>query len=74
LKWLTMIAKEKVAAFLVAQKPRSFCDECLARALGIDPSTAYRAAVKTGRSETYIREYGVCWNCDESRLISRASR
>jgi hypothetical protein len=69
-----MIAKEKVAAFLVAQKPRSFCDPCLARALGIDPSTAYRAAVKTGRSGLHVREYGVCSNCDESRLVSRASR
>jgi len=68
-----MIAREKVAAFLVAQKPRSFCDECLARALGIDPSTAYRAAVKTGRSGTHIREYGVCSSCDEGRLVSRAS-
>jgi len=74
LKWLTMIAREKVAAFLLAKEPRSFCDECVARALGIDPSTAYRAAVKAGRSMMCIREYGVCSNCRESRLVTRASR
>jgi hypothetical protein len=68
-----MIAKEKVAAFLVTQQPRSFCDECLARALGIDPSTAYRAAVKTGRVAPFIREYGACSDCGESRLVTRAS-
>jgi len=68
-----MIAKERVAAFLAAQRPRSFCDECLARALGIDPSTAYRAAVKTGRAGSSVREYGVCSDCGESRLITRAA-
>jgi hypothetical protein len=30
---------------LIAQS-RAFCDVCMARALGIEPSTAYRAAVK----------------------------
>ena len=69
-----MIAKERVAAFLITHGPRRFCDECLARALGIDPSTVYRAAVKTGRAGTHIREYGVCSDCGESRLVTRASR
>jgi hypothetical protein len=68
-----MIAREQVAAFLVTERPRSFCDECLARALGIHPSTAYRAAVKTGRVASFVREYGVCSDCGESRLITRAS-
>jgi hypothetical protein len=53
---------------------RSFCDECLARALGIDPSTAYRAAVKVGRSGEFTREYGVCSGCGESRFVTRAPR
>ena len=72
-EWVTMIAKERVATFLATQRPRSFCDECLARALGIDPSTAYRAAVKTGRAGSSVREYGVCSDCGESRLITRAA-
>jgi len=67
-------AKERVVEFLVTHQPRSFCDKCLARALGIDPSTAYRAAEKWGRAGTFIREYGVCTECSESRLVTRASR
>ena len=55
-----MTAKDRVAAFLVAHQPRWFCDQCLARALGIDLSTAYRAAVRAGRAGSCIREYGVC--------------
>lgn len=69
-----MTAKERVATFLVTHQPRSFCDQCLARALGIDPSTAYRAAEKAGRAGGFIREYGVCSDCGESRLVTRASR
>ncbi len=68
-----MIAGERVAAFLVTHQPQSFCDECLARTLGIDPSTAYRAAVRAGRAGGFIREYGVCSDCGESRLVTRAS-
>ncbi len=69
-----MTAKERVAAFLVTHQPRSFCDQCLGRALRIDPSTAYRAAEKAGRAGGFIREYGVCSDCGESRLVTRASR
>jgi hypothetical protein len=68
-----MTAKERVAEFLVTHRPRMFCDQCLARLLGIDPSTAYRAAVKAGRASSFIREYGVCSECGESRLVARAS-
>jgi len=69
-----MTAKERVAAFLITQQPRSFCDECLAGALTVDPSTAYRAAVKAGRTGEFIREYGVCTNCGQSRLVTRRER
>jgi len=69
-----MIARERVAAFLVSNEPRSFCDECLAHALQIDPSTAHRAGVKTVRAGPFVRQYGVCSVCGLSRLITRASR
>jgi len=36
----TPTAREQVAAFLVAQG-RAYCDACVARTFGIDPSTAY---------------------------------
>jgi len=62
-----MTAKERAAALLLTHQPRSFRDECLARQLGIDPSTAYRAAVKTRRAGWFIREYGVCSDCGERR-------
>ena len=69
-----MTAKERVAAFLAPHQPRGFCDECLARALGIVPSTACRATTKAVRSGSFIREYGVCSDCGVRRLVTRASR
>ncbi len=69
-----MIAEERVAAFLVAHHPRSFCDECLAGALGIAPSTGHRAAVKAERAREFIKEYAGCSDCGQSRLVTRASR
>ena len=68
-----MTARERVRAFLLAQ-PRAFCDRCLARALGIDPSTAYRAAVKISQSGELVREYGACSECGDSRLLTHAAR
>jgi hypothetical protein len=49
------------------------CDRCLARAVGIDPSTGYRAAVKIARSEAFIRRYGDCSDCGAGRLVTRAA-
>jgi len=66
-------AKERLAAFLVARDGSSFCDACAARALGIDPSTAYRAAAKTTQARGFVREYALCSDCGASRLITRSA-
>jgi hypothetical protein len=66
-----MIARDKVAAFLLAHRGRSFCERCLGHALGIDPSTGHRAATKVARVG-FVREFGVCSECRESRLVTRA--
>src|SRR5207247_1099121 len=52
-------AKERLAAFLVARGGHNFCDACAARAIGIDPSTAYRAAAKTTQAVGFVREYAL---------------
>ena len=66
---LTTTAREQVTAFLVVQ-PRAYCDVCVARALGIDPSTAYRVAVKIARSDGFVRQYGACCECGDSRFVT----
>jgi hypothetical protein len=68
-----MIARERIAVFLMANRNLELCDRCLARALGIDPSTGYRAAVKVARSEAFIRHFGDCSDCGVARLVTRAA-
>jgi hypothetical protein len=65
-------ARERLAAYLVARAGRNFCDACAARALGIDPSTAYRAATRATRAMGLVREYALCSDCGASRLVTRA--
>ena len=64
-----MTARARVTDFLVAT-PSAFCDACVACALAIDPSTAYRAAMKITRSAGFVRQYGPCSRCGNSRLLT----
>jgi hypothetical protein len=66
-------ARGRLTAFLVARMGRNFCDACAAKALGIDPSTAYRAAAGATRDPGFVREYALCSDCGASRLVTRAA-
>ena len=66
-------ARERLTAFLTARAGRNFCDACAARELGIDPSTAYRAATRATRTTGFVREYALCSGCGASRLVTRAN-
>jgi hypothetical protein len=66
---VTTTAREQVTAFLVA-RARAYCDVCVARAFGIDPSTAYRVAVKIARSDAFVRHYSACSECGDSRFVT----
>lgn len=68
-----LTVKERVMAFLLERQLRNCCDACMARALGIDPSTAYRAATRITYSSQFIRQYAVCSECGDSRLTTRAA-
>jgi hypothetical protein len=65
----TTTAREHVSAFLSAQA-RAYCDACVARALRIDPSTAYRVGVGIARSNGFVRQYGACSACGDSRFVT----
>jgi hypothetical protein len=66
-------ARERLTAFLMARPGQNFCDACAAKALGIDPSTAYRVATRATRVVGFVREYALCSGCGASRLVTRAT-
>jgi hypothetical protein len=66
-------ARERLSAFLQTRPGHSYCDACAARALGIDASTAYRAATRSTRAQGFVREYALCSDCGANRLVTRAA-
>jgi len=66
-------ARERLTAFLLEHPGQNFCDACAAKALGIDPSTAYRAATRMARVAGLVREFALCSGCGASRLVTRAT-
>ncbi|HYS16781.1 MAG TPA: hypothetical protein VET45_07650 [Candidatus Binatia bacterium] len=66
-------AKQRLTTLLGERRGDNFCDACAASAIGVDPSTAYRAAAKTMQATGFVREYAICSECGASRLITRAT-
>ena len=69
----TATAKQRLTTFLIERRGHNFCDACAARTIGIDPSTAYRAAARMVQAGGAVREYAICSDCGASRLITRAT-
>lgn len=65
-------ARQRLTIFLAERAGSNFCDACAAKAVGIDPSTAYRAATRVGPGSGFVREYALCSGCGASRLVTRA--
>ena len=59
-------ARQRLTTFLVARPGTNFCDACAAKAVGIDPSTAYRAATRVAPAAGFVREYALCAGCGAS--------
>ena len=69
-----MTVKERASALLISNPARALCDRCLARTLGVDPSTGHRAATKISRSDDFRREWAQCSDCRETRFVTRSLR
>ena len=66
-------ARQRLTMFLASRRGTNFCDACAAKAVGIDPSTAYRAATRVSPGAGFVREYALCSGCGASRLVTRAN-
>ena len=68
LGYAATLLRAEAAAILVLEghEVRASC------AVGIDPSTGHRAATRIARAGGFVREYGVCSECGESRLVTRS--
>jgi hypothetical protein len=64
-----MTIPEKVFEFLVDQRPRCFCDDCIQRELGLARRQEVAPVTKTlGLTSAFRREPGCCASGSHSRI------
>jgi hypothetical protein len=58
--------------FLILHEGTDFCDDCLARALGVDAAQARATLTTLGKSPAFLRDQWTCKSCRRSTLVTRA--
>ena len=63
-----MTPKARVAAFLISEGSRTFCDACIANELGFTSGVARWATLALGSG--FDRRYSFCSRCGKHRLVA----
>ena len=61
---------EKVLAFLRERRTLAFCDDCIAKNVGINRHMAHQATLPFGLTSDFNRGFGVCAGCGQSKLVT----
>ena len=72
-----MNVPEKIAGFLRGNKPKRYCDDCIARELALGSGRNRTMAHNTTLAfeqcpKEFLRHQGLCDECGEDRLVIRA--
>jgi len=60
---------ERVLAFLRDHRTLAYCDDCIAKNVGINRYMAQQATLPFGLTSDFNRRFGVCSECGESKLV-----
>ncbi len=64
---------ERVSAFLTAQRPSRFCDDCIAESLELDRHDVQKGSSALATTDSFHRALGVCSMCGkEKKVMQRA--
>ena len=61
---------ERVLAFLRDHCPLAFCDDCIAKNVGINRYMAHQATLPFGLTSDFNRGFGACAGCGQLKLIT----
>ncbi len=65
-----MSIPDRVNAFLTAQRPSQFCDDCIAESLEINGKPSIReAASALATTDSFHRALGVCSVCGKDKMV-----
>ncbi len=63
----------RVTAFLTAQRPSRFCDDCIAESLELGRHDVQKGISALATTDSFHRAWGICSMCDKERkVIQRA--
>ncbi len=67
-----MSMSDRVIAFLTAQRPSQFCDDCIAESLEvIGRPEAQKASSALGTTDSFRRWLGICSMCGKEKTVTR---
>jgi hypothetical protein len=69
---VVMSMPERVNAFLTAQRPSQFCDDCIAESLEINGKPSIQeAASALATTDSFRRWLGICSMCGKEKTVTR---
>ncbi len=66
-----MSIPDRVNAFLTAQRPSQFCDDCIAESLEINGKPSIQeAASALATTDSFHRAWGICSMCGKKKKVT----
>ncbi len=60
---------DRVNAFLTAQRPSRFCDDCIAESLELGRHDVWKGSSALATTDRFHRALGVCSMCGEEKAV-----
>ncbi len=62
---------DRVSAFLTAQRPSRFCDDCISGNLELNRPKVWKATSALATTDSFRRWLGICSMCGKEKTVTR---
>ncbi len=66
-----MSMPERVNAFLTAQRPSRFCDDCISESLELKRERVQKGSSAVETTDSFRRGLGICSMCGKEKTVTR---
>ncbi len=66
-----MSMPDRVNAFLTAQRPSRFCDDCISENLEVNRADVRKGSSALATTDSFHRALGVCSMCGKEKTVTR---
>ncbi len=64
---------DRVSAFLTAQRPSQFCDDCIAESLELGRHDVQKGISALATTDSFHRAWGICSMCGKKKKVIRCA-